>query len=71
MDLVRMVQQQQLRLDVPEFRPGDTVRVHVKVIEGGRERVRELVLPLHYADLADLIEALDALAAEYRGQSPI
>jgi large subunit ribosomal protein L19 len=40
MDLVRMVQQQQLRLDVPEFRPGDTVRVHVKVIEGGRERVQ-------------------------------
>lgn len=40
MDLVRMVQQQQLRLDVPEFRPGDTVRVHVKVVEGGRERIQ-------------------------------
>jgi large subunit ribosomal protein L19 len=40
MDLVRMVQQQQLRMDVPEFRPGDTVRVHVKVVEGGRERIQ-------------------------------
>lgn len=40
MDLVRMVQQQQLRMDVPDFRPGDTVRVHVKVVEGGRERIQ-------------------------------
>jgi large subunit ribosomal protein L19 len=40
MDLVRMVQQQHLRQDIPEFRPGDTVRVHVKVVEGNRERVQ-------------------------------
>lgn len=40
MDLVRMVQGQHLRQDVPEFRPGDTVRVQVKVVEGGRERVQ-------------------------------
>jgi large subunit ribosomal protein L19 len=29
-----------LRDDIPEFGPGDTVRVHVRVIEGGRERVQ-------------------------------
>ncbi len=29
-----------LRDDVPDFGPGDTVRVHVRVIEGGRERVQ-------------------------------
>jgi large subunit ribosomal protein L19 len=29
-----------LRDDVPEFSPGDTVRVHVRVAEGGRERVQ-------------------------------
>jgi len=29
-----------LRDDVPEFAPGDTVRVNVRVIEGGRERVQ-------------------------------
>jgi large subunit ribosomal protein L19 len=40
MDLVRMVQQQHLRQDVPEFRPGDTVRVQVKVVEGNRERIQ-------------------------------
>jgi large subunit ribosomal protein L19 len=29
-----------LRSDLPEFGPGDTVRVHVRVVEGGRERVQ-------------------------------
>lgn len=29
-----------LRTDVPEFRPGDTVKVHVRVVEGSRERVQ-------------------------------
>lgn len=30
-----------LRADIPEFRPGDTVNVHVKVIEGSRSRVQQ------------------------------
>lgn len=29
-----------LRSDVPDFRPGDTLKVHVRVIEGTRERVQ-------------------------------
>jgi len=29
-----------LRDDVPQFRPGDTVKVHVRVVEGSRERVQ-------------------------------
>lgn len=29
-----------LRSDVPDFRPGDTVRVHVRVVEGSKERVQ-------------------------------
>jgi large subunit ribosomal protein L19 len=29
-----------LRNDIPEFRPGDTVKVHVRVVEGNRERVQ-------------------------------
>ena len=29
-----------LRSDIPEFRPGDTVKIHVKVSEGGKERVQ-------------------------------
>ena len=34
------VERQQLRSDVPEFRPGDTVRVNVKVREGDKERLQ-------------------------------
>jgi large subunit ribosomal protein L19 len=38
--LVRAVEEQQLRTDVPELQPGDTVRVNLKVIEGNRERIQ-------------------------------
>ncbi len=40
MDLIRAVEQGQLRHDLPDFEPGDTVRVHVRVVEAGRERVQ-------------------------------
>ena len=30
----------QLRSDIPDFRPGDTLKVHVKVIEGSRSRIQ-------------------------------
>lgn len=40
MDLVRSVEAEQLKQEIPDFRAGDTVRVHVKVIEGGRERIQ-------------------------------
>ena len=35
-----IVERPYLRNDLPEFRPGDTIRVHVRVIEGERERVQ-------------------------------
>lgn len=38
--LIQEITQEQLRTDLPAFRPGDTVRVHVKVIEGTRERIQ-------------------------------
>lgn len=38
--LVRAVEEEHLRTDVPEVASGDTVRVHVKVVEGSRERVQ-------------------------------
>lgn len=38
--LVREVTKEQLRNDIPDFKAGDTVRVHVKVIEGQRERIQ-------------------------------
>jgi large subunit ribosomal protein L19 len=38
--LIQEITKEQLRTDLPEFRPGDTVRVHVKVVEGNRERIQ-------------------------------
>lgn len=38
--IIREITKDQLRTDVPSFRPGDTVRVHVKVKEGQRERIQ-------------------------------
>ncbi len=40
MNLTEIVEQAQLREDVPDFGPGDNVKVHVKVVEGNRERVQ-------------------------------
>ncbi|MGI6129819.1 MAG: 50S ribosomal protein L19 [bacterium] len=40
MDLLQSVENEHLRTDIPEFSPGDTVRVHVKVVEGNRERIQ-------------------------------
>lgn len=40
MDPIQMLHAEQRREDVPDFGPGDTVRVHVKVKEGGRERIQ-------------------------------
>ena len=40
MNTTDLIDQEFLRDDIPEFRPGDTVRVHVRVVEGNRERVQ-------------------------------
>ena len=39
-ELVRALGQEQLKKEVPNFGPGDTVRVHVKIVEGKRERIQ-------------------------------
>ncbi|MCX7695602.1 MAG: 50S ribosomal protein L19 [Caloramator sp.] len=40
MDIIRAIEAEQLRSDIPNFGPGDTVKVHVKVKEGNRERIQ-------------------------------
>jgi large subunit ribosomal protein L19 len=40
MTVIESLERMQIRDDVPEFRPGDTVRVHFQVIEGQRRRVQ-------------------------------
>ena len=39
-DKIRSVEQEALRTDLPDFKAGDTVRVHVKVKEGEKERIQ-------------------------------
>ena len=40
MNSTDLIEQPFLRTDLPAFRPGDTVKVHVRVVEGNRERVQ-------------------------------
>ncbi len=39
-NMIEALEKEQARTDIPAFKPGDTVRVHVKVVEGNRERVQ-------------------------------
>ncbi|MBQ6646117.1 MAG: 50S ribosomal protein L19 [Clostridia bacterium] len=39
-EIIRSIEQAQLKKDVPSFKIGDTVRVEVKVVEGTRERLQ-------------------------------
>ena len=40
MNLIEAIEKEQLRPNIPEFGAGDTVRVHVKVVEGSNERIQ-------------------------------
>ncbi len=40
MEILRQIEQEQLKTDLPKFGPGDTVKVHLKVKEGKRERIQ-------------------------------
>jgi len=39
-NIIEELEKEQLRDDIPEFSPGDTVRVHAKIVEGTRERIQ-------------------------------
>ena len=40
MNLIDMIEQEQTKKDIAPFNVGDTIRVHVKVVESGRERIQ-------------------------------
>ena len=40
MDIIRAIEQQQIKQDVPEFNVGDNVKVHYRITEGNRERIQ-------------------------------
>lgn len=39
-DIIRSIEEEYYKKDLPQFGPGDTVKVHVKVVEGNRERIQ-------------------------------
>ena len=40
MEVIAMLEREQMRGDIPDFRPGDTIRVHVRIIEGQKQRIQ-------------------------------
>ena len=40
MNVLDLIEKEQLRTDLPAFKPGDTVKVHVKIREGDKERIQ-------------------------------
>jgi large subunit ribosomal protein L19 len=40
MDVLTMLEREQMRVDLPDFRPGDQIKVHVKIKEGEKERIQ-------------------------------
>jgi large subunit ribosomal protein L19 len=40
MNVIDLLENEQLKADVPVFRPGDTVKVYSRIVEGGKERVQ-------------------------------
>lgn len=40
MNIIQKIDQEQMRFDHPAFRPGDTIKVYIRIIEGDKERVQ-------------------------------
>ncbi|HEY7710020.1 MAG TPA: 50S ribosomal protein L19 [Candidatus Entotheonella sp.] len=40
MHALQQLEQQQMKQELPDFRPGDTVRIQVRIVEGARERLQ-------------------------------
>ena len=40
MDIIKKIEQEQMKPEIAEFHVGDTVKVHTRVVEGGKERIQ-------------------------------
>lgn len=40
MNIIDRIDREQMRFDLPDFRPGDTIKVYIRIIEGDKERVQ-------------------------------
>ena len=40
MDILKQIERENMRMDMPAFRSGDTVKVHLRIVEGEKERIQ-------------------------------
>lgn len=40
MDVIKKIERENMRMDIPAFRPGDNVKVHLRIVEGEKERIQ-------------------------------
>lgn len=40
MDIIKKIEQENMRMDMPAFRSGDTVKVHLRIVEGEKQRIQ-------------------------------
>jgi large subunit ribosomal protein L19 len=40
MEIIQKIEREHLRMDLPRFKPGDTVKVHMRILEGEKERIQ-------------------------------
>lgn len=40
MDIIKKIERENMRMDIPRFRSGDTVKVHLRIVEGEKERIQ-------------------------------
>ena len=40
MDVIKKIERENMRMDMPDFRPGDTIKVYLRIVEGEKERLQ-------------------------------
>lgn len=58
MNVINKIEREQMKTDLPKFSPGDTVNVHSRVVEGGKERIqifKGIVLSRHGSGINEAV----------------
>jgi large subunit ribosomal protein L19 len=74
MDVLRDATQQYLKTDIPDFRPGDTVKVNVRLREGDKERIQVfegLVIARRHGGVSETSRSQDLLRDRRRADFPL
>lgn len=40
MDIIKQIEREHMRMDIPSFKPGDTIKVYLRIVEGEKERIQ-------------------------------